>query len=163
MNKIYEELRLCDENFWLNILKKYLIDVIILYCFISLFLFLFIKLFIFQGHHISVRAIPSIEEQQQMSREESERIEKQRNLLGESGLREKGNQLADAMLKNDIQPPVEMLTNVPVPSTDGIKFHPVQVYRAGINGNGTNPPGLNLTELPLYAEAYNVHTKFVYV
>lgn len=53
-----------------------------------------------------------------------------------------------------------MLTEVPIPSKDGIKFHPLKIYRTN---EGVNPPGFNLEKLPIYAEAYDVHTNFVYV
>lgn len=53
-----------------------------------------------------------------------------------------------------------MLTNVPVPSKDGIKFHPLSIYRAS---EETNPPGLDLQSLPIFAEAYDVNSNFVYV
>lgn len=107
-----------------------------------------------------VRAVPSIDEQKRSAKEEMERIEQQRNTLGEEGLANKGKALAEAMAANEVPPPDEMLTSIPVPSTDGIKFHPVQIFKAT---DGKNPPGLDLQKLPVYAEAYHLHTNFCYV
>lgn len=90
-----------------------------------------------------------------------DRIEQQRATLGEEGLAKKGKQVAEAMAANEVPPPDEMLTSIPVPSTDGIKFHPVEIFKA--TGDGKNPAGLDLKKLPVYAEAYNLHTNFCYV
>lgn len=64
------------------------------------------------------------------------------------------------MKVNTIPPPEGMLTKVPIPSVNGIQFHPVEIIR---NGENKKSIGLNLDELPVFAEAYDVHTNFVYV
>lgn len=113
-----------------------------------------------QANNVVVRAVPSIEEQKRYAKEEHDRVEQQRASLGKEGLATKANQLADAIAANEIPPPDDMLTSIPVPSTDGIKFHPVQIFKSS---EGSNPPGLNLQKLPVYAEAYHLHTNFCYV
>lgn len=50
-----------------------------------------------------VTATPSIEEQQRIAKEELERIEEQRNDLGEEGLAKKGRELREAMESNEVQ------------------------------------------------------------
>uniref|UniRef100_A0A1B0CSX6 Putative zn2+-dependent endopeptidase insulinase superfamily protein n=1 Tax=Lutzomyia longipalpis TaxID=7200 RepID=A0A1B0CSX6_LUTLO len=100
----YESFKEKDEGFWIDLLKKYFVDTKI----------------------ILVKAVPSIEEQQRMSKEEIERIERQRADLGVEGMNTKGDELAEAMAQNEIPPPTEMLTQVPIPGTDAIKFHPVK-------------------------------------
>ncbi|XP_058831479.1 uncharacterized protein C05D11.1-like [Topomyia yanbarensis] len=137
-NRCLQELKNKDEDFWVCLLNKYLVN----------------------ANNVVVRAIPSIEEQKRSAKEEQDRIQQQRTDLGEEGLTKKGKQLADAMATNEIPPPDEMLTSIPVPSTDGIKFHPVQIFKST---GGENPPGLNLKKLPVYAEAYHLHTNFCYL
>lgn len=73
------------------------------------------------------------------------------------------NKTIFALINNfslQIPPPIEMLTNVPIPSKDGIKFHTLNIYRAS---EKENPPGLDLESLPIFAEAYDVNSNFVYV
>lgn len=65
------------------------------------------------------------------------------------------------MANNVIPPPEEMLTDVPIPSTDGIFFHPSNIYRTGHSDEV--PTGLDLNSWPVYAEAIDIHTNFVYV
>lgn len=95
-----------------------------------------------------------------MAKAESQRIERQREELGAVGLATKGAELQAATNLNGTLPPNDMLTQVPIPSTDGIQFHPVTKFKSNpIN----NPPGIQLELLPCFAEAYDVHTNFVYV
>ncbi|XP_055703714.1 uncharacterized protein C05D11.1-like isoform X2 [Phlebotomus papatasi] len=138
-NTEYESFKDKDETFWINLLKKYFVD----------------------AKYVVVRAVPSIEEQHRMSKEEIERIERQRADLGVEGMQTKGDELCEAMAQNEITPPTEMLTKVPIPGTDAIKYHPVKVYRSG-EGDG-NQTGFNVDTLPVYAEAYDMHTNFVYL
>lgn len=67
----------------------------------------------------------------------------------------------EAMATNAIPPPDEMLTEVPIPSTDGILFHPSNIYRTGHSDEV--PVGLDLNSWPVYSEAFDIHTNFVYV
>lgn len=133
-------LQTMDEHYWLELLQKYIID----------------------SNYVVVRAYPSIEKQQSMAKEESDRIEKQREELGEKGLLLKEKFLADAMSTNEISCPDEMLTSIPVPSKEGMQFHPVEIYRSDDSKN-LNPTGLDLKSFPIFAEAYNIHTNFVYL
>lgn len=96
-----------------------------------------------------------------MAQREAERIAKQCKELGEDGLAAKQKELTLAMEINSIPPPAEMLTLVPIPSIDSIKFHPVKVYRYG--GKNKLEYGLDLDALPVFGEIYDLHTNFVYV
>lgn len=97
-----------------------------------------------------------------MAQYETKRIAQQREKLGENGLICKSKDLAQATEINCIPPPAEMLIQVPIPSIDSIKFHPVNVYRYGDNENQLKY-GLDLNALPVYGEIYDLHTNFVYV
>ncbi|XP_055534540.1 uncharacterized protein C05D11.1-like [Wyeomyia smithii] len=137
-NRSLQELKNKDEQFWRNLLTKYLVN----------------------AKNVVVSAVPSIEEQKRYAKEEHDRVEQQRTSLGEEGLAKKAKLLADAMATNEIPPPEDMLTSIPVPSTDGIKFHPVEIFKST---EEKNPPGLGLLKLPVYAEAYHLHTNFCYL
>lgn len=95
-----------------------------------------------------------------MAKAEAERIRKQREDLGPEGLANKGILLLNAMNTNNILPPNDMLTQVPIPTTESIQFHPLTKFKSNPL---SNPPGINLELLPCFAEAYDIHTNFVYV
>lgn len=137
-NRQLTQLRVMDDGYWLSLLKKYFIE----------------------GKNVIVRAIPSIEEQQRMAKEELERIEKQRADLGPTGLEQKEKEVLEAMKTNEINPPVEMLTDVAIPSVEKMNFHPLQIFRSS---DKVSPPGLDLQKLPVYAEAFDLHSNFVYI
>uniref|UniRef100_A0A182TCH4 Peptidase M16 C-terminal domain-containing protein n=1 Tax=Anopheles maculatus TaxID=74869 RepID=A0A182TCH4_9DIPT len=139
MNRCLQTLKDKEDSFWLGLLNNHIIN----------------------NKHVVVRAVPSIKENVRTANVEQERLEKQRETLGESGLKEKEQLLSDAMASNEIPPPDEMITSIPVPSTEGIKFYPVEVYSS--SREESNPPGLLMNDLPVYAEAYDLHTNFCYV
>uniref|UniRef100_A0A182NNB5 Uncharacterized protein n=1 Tax=Anopheles dirus TaxID=7168 RepID=A0A182NNB5_9DIPT len=101
-----------------------------------------------------------IKENVRTANAEQLRLEKQRESLGETGLKDKEKTLLVAMSSNEVAPPDEMITAIPVPSTEGIKFYPVEVYSSTTE---KNPPGLKMDALPVYAEAYDLHTNFCYL
>ncbi|XP_049294284.1 uncharacterized protein C05D11.1-like [Anopheles funestus] len=138
VNRCLQSLKSKEDSFWLTLLKDYIIN----------------------NKHVVVRAVPSIKENVRTATVEQERLEKQREALGDSGLKEKEKMLSYAMASNEIAPPDEMITSIPVPSTEGIKFYPVEVYSSSAD---KNPPGLKMTDLPVYAEAYDLHTNFCYL
>ncbi|CAD7087874.1 unnamed protein product [Hermetia illucens] len=137
--KILEALLSKPADYWVDLLKTYLVD----------------------ANEICVRGYPSIEEQARMSKEEIERIEKQRNTLGPEGLQAKGTALMEAMAKNEEQPPESMLTQVPVPSTEDINFHYLKIYKA--TDGSQSIPCVDFNDFPVYAEIYDIHTNFIYL
>ncbi|XP_050076146.1 uncharacterized protein C05D11.1-like [Anopheles maculipalpis] len=139
VNRCLQTLKDKEESFWLALLNNYIIN----------------------NKHVVVRAVPSIKENVRTANLEQERLEKQRKTLGESGLKEKEQILSDAMASNEIPPPDEMITSIPVPSTEAIKFYPVEIYSP--SRSESNPPGLIMDDLPVYAEAYDLHTNFCYL
>lgn len=136
--KQFEKLQSHDQTYWIRLLNHFLV----------------------KSNNVVVKGVPSIKEQRQNAQDELERIEKQRKTLGPAGLERKGIELMKAMEQNEIPPPIEMLTQVPIPGIEGVHFHSVTIYRAN---DGVNPPGLDFKQLPVFAEAYDVHTNFVYV
>lgn len=130
--------KLQDEKleYWLNLLRKYFVD----------------------NHSVTVRSIPSIAEKEKLAKEEADRLEQRRKELGEDGLAKKGLELEQAMAENDRPPPLEMLTSLPVPSTNSISFHQFEIIR-----KSDKNPKLDFSNIPYFVEAYNLKTNFVYI
>lgn len=86
-----------------------------------------------------------------MTKEEAARVEQQRNTLGEEGLQKKGDALNEAVGFNEIAPPPEMLTKVPIPNVTNIDSLPstVQERDGEIYGDPSKLAGLNLSEFPV--------------
>lgn len=68
------------EEFWLQLLKKYLLD----------------------GPSVTIRGYPSLEEQQLMAKSEKQRISEQRQKFGKEGLKKFGEQLQQATVENEV-------------------------------------------------------------
>jgi Zn-dependent M16 (insulinase) family peptidase len=68
------------EEFWLQLLKKYLID----------------------GPSVTVRGYPSLEEQKSLAESEKQRISEQRQKFGKEGLTKLGEQLQQATVENEV-------------------------------------------------------------
>lgn len=150
VNKAMKAMLMKDESFWLDLLKKYLID----------------------GKYVVVRAVPSIEEQKRMAKEEVNRLEKQRSALGADGLANKATELNEAMASNEIPPPQSMLTQVPIPDITNIKSLPSAMQKRSYSiSNGTIDnlekfpviAELDLEKFPVHVTACKVDTAFVYV
>lgn len=126
------------EEYWLKLLKKYLID----------------------GNCVAVHGKPSKEEQKKIEKEELERIEKQIKDLGPDGLKEKEKILNNAIEKNDIPPPDEMLTKLPIPNLTNINFHSINSYKTD---DEKSCEKCDLKKAPLYMYLDDLKTNFVYV
>lgn len=108
-----------------------------------------------------MRSFPSIEAKVQIAKEEADRLLEQRTMLNEVGLAKKAKMLEDAMKENDIQPTKELLTSVPVPSTNSIKFHSVSIFKKSDKINSTHI--VDFSKLPFYCELYDLRSSFIYV
>ncbi|XP_069695441.1 uncharacterized protein C05D11.1-like [Periplaneta americana] len=126
------------EDFWLQLLKRYLVD----------------------GPSVTVRGYPSVEDQRMMTENEKQRIAGQREKYGSEGLKKLSEQLQKATVENEIPPPQEMLTSVPIPSTSSINFHPVQCFTSD---SEEQHPKFDLKQVPVQMHLDNVHTNFVYM
>lgn len=122
--------------FWLELIKKYFIEAKV----------------------ISIKGIPSIDEQHRMAEEEKQRIEKQIADLTQKGLKKKGADLEKAITSNEKPPPTSMLTSVPIPSADSINFHDITRY-----SSFSVDEKLDLSNSPVFTYFDNVNTNFVYV
>ena len=109
---------------------------------------------------VVVMGIPSIELQEKMRKEEEERIQKQRDSLGEEGLRKKQETLDAAMEKNEEETPDEVLNAVPIPGASSIKFHPVTTHRTS---DKDQLPIFDLKKMPVDFQFDQVNSNFVYL
>lgn len=102
-----------------------------------------------------------------MAKTEADRIEKQREVLGTTGLAEKADVLEKAMAQNDIPPPNEVLTGVPIPDTSNVNSLPSTVQERGgeVFGDASKLNGLNLDDfpLPINVTACGTDSNFGYV
>lgn len=134
----YEFLRDQPEAYWVDLLKKYLLT----------------------GHSVVIRAYPSVEEQKRMAKEEADRVAAQREKLGSAGLEAKRVALLNAIEANEGRSAGnDVLTSVPVPSVDDIRFHPWSVHRPG----STGALKFRLEDFPYFTECYDLKTNFIYI
>jgi Zn-dependent M16 (insulinase) family peptidase len=104
---------------------------------------------------------PSSELSLSMQADEKARIQAQRTLLGEEGLKKKEEELEKATEENDVEPPDDLLSSVSVPSTDKINFHPLVSYT---NRHGdVGPDQFPLNKMPFQFQIDDIHTSFVQV
>lgn len=132
----FEKLKSQPKSYWLDLIKKYLID----------------------GKFIGIRCKPSKEEQNKMSVDEKLRVENQIKQLGEDGLKNKAEELEKAIEYNEREPPLDMLTSLPVPSVETNNFHKIIRYKCE-----DNQVGLNLSDAPVYTFFDDINSNFVYI
>lgn len=119
------------------------------------------KSFLFQKKYAESIGILSKAELDRSTKEESDRITNRIKDLGPKGLKKKADELANAIAYNSRPVPDAMLTSVPIPSALNFKYFDVKSYRSG--NTAGQPSGLDLDSWPIYAEAYDCSTNFVYV
>ncbi|XP_056630340.1 uncharacterized protein C05D11.1-like [Diorhabda sublineata] len=134
ISKLLEE----PQSFWLDLLDKYLVK---------------------NRQYVSLQCHPSIEEQQTMSNKEKERIEQQIQTLTETGLKMKGEILAKAIEHNEREPPQDMLTSVPIPSLNSIKFHNIERF----SSDSKSFHKIDLSNTPVFTYFDHLKTNFVYI
>lgn len=98
-----------------------------------------------------------------MSKEEMSRVEKQREALGPDGLLKKGEELNHAMATNEIPPPSEMLTQVPIPDVTNIKSLPSSLLERSTDKAKNILGDLDLNKFPVQITACEINTTFGYV
>uniref|UniRef100_A0A336M0K4 CSON007674 protein n=1 Tax=Culicoides sonorensis TaxID=179676 RepID=A0A336M0K4_CULSO len=123
---------------WMELLQKYFID----------------------GKHVTIQAVPSLEKLQQLTEEEQNRLETLKSELDEENLASKQAELEEAIAKNEENPPEELITAAELLASAEIKFLWSLRY---CSSRGTNPPGINLQKMPVYTEAYDLSTNFIYL
>uniref|UniRef100_A0A224ZBQ4 Zn dependent peptidase n=1 Tax=Rhipicephalus zambeziensis TaxID=60191 RepID=A0A224ZBQ4_9ACAR len=90
-----------DKQFWVQLLKKYMVD----------------------NKAICVIGEPSPSLLKKMTEAENQRIQRQRETLGEDGLQKRAEALEKAIEANEKEPPKDMILAVQVPPVSTIRFH----------------------------------------
>lgn len=98
--KYYDQLSEFTEQQWIQYLKKYHLD----------------------NHHITLLGKPSAEFAEKLSKQEENRIEKQRETLGKEKLNELETRLEEAKKLNDVPVPSNIIEDFPIPNVDSIPF-----------------------------------------
>lgn len=126
-----------QEGYWKGLVKKYFLE----------------------APSVTVRGKPSRSEQEKLTEIEEQRVVKQIELLGPEGLRLKEKTLAEAIKMNEIQPPEELLTKLPIPDTNKITFHSIHSYTP----DDPQKNRINFSKAPVYMHVDDLKTNFVYV
>jgi len=134
----FEKLAKEPDNFWIE-----LIDTIML-----------------KSSRVVTMGVPSIELQKQMRKDEEERIQKQKNYLGDDGLKLKQKDLDEAMEKNEEEAPEDVISAVPIPSAASIKFHPMTSY---MTNDAAQKENFDLNKMPVFFKFDQVNSNFVYL
>ncbi|XP_023238185.1 uncharacterized protein C05D11.1-like [Centruroides sculpturatus] len=133
---LYNELEKKDMKYWQNLLKKYLLV----------------------ENNVTIIGEPRPELKEKSMKDEELRISKQKEILGEEGLKAKEELLQAAKKKNDIKPPKELLQSIPIPSFDKVEFQSIRRLT-----NCKEDPTFDqmLQEMPCSFHLDDVNTKFV--
>ncbi|XP_003399672.2 uncharacterized protein C05D11.1 [Bombus terrestris] len=126
------------ESYWLNLLKTYFLE----------------------SPFILIKGIPSLKKRHELTEKEKDRVAKQIENLGKEGLQEKEKELQEAIAKNDIPVPDEILSSVPIPSTHLINFYYIKSYTTESSKQHSR---FDVSKLPFYTYLDHVNTNFVYM
>ncbi|XP_017766196.1 PREDICTED: uncharacterized protein C05D11.1-like [Eufriesea mexicana] len=126
------------ESYWLNLLKTYFLN----------------------PPFVIIKGIPSLEKRHELTEKEKTRVAKQIEDLGKEGLQKKEKELQEAITKNEIPVPDEILSSVPIPSTHFINFHYIKSYTTESN---KQHPRFDVSKLPFYTYLDHVNTNFIYM
>ncbi|XP_014204980.1 uncharacterized protein C05D11.1 [Copidosoma floridanum] len=125
-------------DYWMDLLKRYFIDT---------------PCAVIKGH-------PSVDKQKELEESEKKRIEAQIERLGPEGLKKKGEELEKAINENETPISDDILTKVPIPSTDSFNSHPIKSFETG---SQDQYPRFDCNKLPFYTYLDHVNTNFVYM
>lgn len=125
----------------------------------SFWLEIFDKYFVSNQQSVFIQCTPSIEEQQKLAKDEKERVERQIETLTPQGLLEKKELLEKAIAHNERPPPPEMLTSVPIPGVESIKFHSIERF----NSDSESKEKIDLSNTPVFTYFDNLESNFVFI
>ncbi|PKK78220.1 hypothetical protein RhiirC2_730303 [Rhizophagus irregularis] len=142
--KYYDQLSEFTEQQWIQYLKKYHLD----------------------NHHITLLGKPSAEFAEKLSKQEENRIEKQRETLGKEKLNELETRLEEAKKLNDVPVPSNIIEDFPIPNVDSIPFINVITGRNKSEGKFKNPVQKYLDhdskiDIPYFIQYDHINSAFV--
>uniref|UniRef100_A0A1E1XGZ8 Putative zn-dependent peptidase n=1 Tax=Amblyomma aureolatum TaxID=187763 RepID=A0A1E1XGZ8_9ACAR len=126
-----------DKQFWLQLLKKYIVD----------------------NKAICVIGEPSPEMLKELTEAQNLRVQRQREILGEEGLAKRAEALEKAIESNEREPPKEMILAVQVPPISTISFHTLQRACNAQSEKGIMSFGLH--GIPFRFQLDHIKTNFV--
>lgn len=126
-----------DKQFWLQLLKKYMID----------------------NKAVCIIGEPSAALLKRISDAEGQRIQRQREVLGKDGLQWRAETLEKAIETNDREPPRDLILAMEVPPFSTINFH--SLTRACNAEGGKGILSFGLQGIPFRFELDNIKSNFV--
>ncbi|KAJ8970899.1 hypothetical protein NQ317_009051 [Molorchus minor] len=117
------------------------------------------KKYFVDNKYVAIQCVPRKEEKLNMAKEEKERIEAQIQKLTEAGLKSQKDVLEKAIEFNEREPPMDMITSVPIPSLNSIKFHNIVRHSSA----SCDTQHIDLSETPIFTYFDNLKTSFVYI
>ncbi|XP_072172090.1 uncharacterized protein C05D11.1-like [Diadema setosum] len=141
LNQVNSFKRLNSEplTFWTDLLKKYFVG----------------------PPSVTIVGEPSKKLAEDMAKGEKERVAKQRETLGEAGLKEKNTILENANEENEKEASQEILTQLPVPSTESISFHSCCRHSNMEGGAGDKSCPLDVQSIPFVFQLDDMPSNFV--
>ena len=107
--QIFDILEAWDEKMWQDLIKKWLTD----------------------AHHVSVLGSPSAKVAEEMKKAEEARVEEQKANIGDKGLKELAEKLAEAKMENEREIPRDIIEKFHVPGVESIKLIDTITARSG--------------------------------
>eukprot|EP00002_Diphylleia_rotans_P030294 TRINITY_DN6211_c0_g2_i2.p1 TRINITY_DN6211_c0_g2~~TRINITY_DN6211_c0_g2_i2.p1 ORF type:complete len:914 (-),score=188.85 TRINITY_DN6211_c0_g2_i2:270-3011(-) len=134
VTKRLEAMKSTDSKYWTGLLEKY-----------------FLK-----ANYVEIKGKPSAALSKQMADDEKQRIQKQKELLGEEGLKQKALALEQASLANNRPMPENLIDEFPVPD-------PAKVPLLSVSTHRFEPfqPDTSDASLPFFVQFDTINTKFV--
>lgn len=138
---LFKKMKSEPEEYWKDLMKTYFID----------------KPF------VVIIGEPSQKEMVEMAELEEKRVEKQREDLGEDGLKQKEEELNRAKEENEREAPESILTSVPVPDVAKIKFHSLNTSCNHERSAANKIEKFPLAEIPFQFQLDDIRTNFVQI
>ncbi|KAI9797030.1 MAG: hypothetical protein M1833_005863 [Piccolia ochrophora] len=130
----------------------------------------FLRRWISDAHHVSILGVPSAKLSKQMKEDEKNRVAKQKEELGEEGLKKLEKRLADAKAENEVEIPKSLIEKFKVPGTESIHFIDTTTARGGLarqmgklENDIQKTIDADTPDLPMFLHFEHIPTNFVHI